>query len=240
MAKVAPQAGHASHRKTNSYAQAPPQRRPAHPRVPDRGRSRAADEGRQGQPLGPPGRHDDPRGLPARPAGLRACGPALGSGGLQHGHAARPQGQAGHAQAPIRSSGTNCGRCGGFSASRSPSRPSCSLRSAEHPSARLASPAWSSGQAGEAQAGLQGAPAHAQARLRLCAWPTRGTTPAPCKPTLATATSSTRCATPSYRRRGSRISGGTSAEPSVSAPHQNRRSVIAGAKCSDGPCVDIG
>ena len=38
-------------------------------------------------------------------------------------------------------------------------------------------------------------------------WPTRGTTPALCKPILATATSSTRCATPSYRRRGSRISG---------------------------------
>ena len=37
--------------------------------------------------------------------------------------------------------------------------------------------------------------------------PTRGTIRGRCRPTSATATSSTRCGTPSYRRRGSRISG---------------------------------
>ena len=46
----------------------PSQRRAAHPRAPHRGRGRAADRGRQAQPLGPPRRHHDPRRLPARPA----------------------------------------------------------------------------------------------------------------------------------------------------------------------------
>ena len=49
-------------------------------------------------------------------------------------------------QAPIRSSGMSCGRYGGSSANKSPRRPSCSLRSAGHPSAPQGSPAWSSGQ----------------------------------------------------------------------------------------------
>ena len=48
--------------------------------------------------------------------------------------------------APTRSWGMSCGRCGDFSASRSPSRCSCSLPSGEHPSAPLGSPAWSSEQ----------------------------------------------------------------------------------------------
>ena len=46
--------------------------------------------------------------------------------------------------APSRSSAMNYGLCGGFSASRSPSRPLCSLQSGERPSLRLALPAWSS------------------------------------------------------------------------------------------------
>ena len=40
------------------------------------------------------------------------------------------------------------------------------------------------------------------------AWPTKATIRAPCKPTLGTRTSSTRCAIPSCRRIGSRIFGG--------------------------------
>jgi len=51
-------------------------------------------------------------------------------------------------QAPIRSLETNCGRCGGSSASRNPNRPSCSLRNAGRRLVRLASPAWSNGRAG--------------------------------------------------------------------------------------------
>ena len=86
---------------------------------------------------------------------------------FSNGHPARPQGQAGHARAPIRSSGTNCGRCGGFSASRSPSRPSCSRRSAGAPftTAGFARMVERAGDRG--QAWLQGASAHAAARLRL-------------------------------------------------------------------------
>ena len=81
--QVAPQAGHASHRKSHSHPQACAKRRPSHPRIPDRSRSGAADGRGQGQPLGPPGRHHGPCGLPARPARLRTGGPALGSGGVQ-------------------------------------------------------------------------------------------------------------------------------------------------------------
>jgi hypothetical protein len=43
--------------------------------------------------------------------------------------------------APIRSLGMNCGLCGGFSASRSPSHPSCSLRSGGRLSPPLGLPA---------------------------------------------------------------------------------------------------
>src|SRR5260370_32838308 len=39
-------------------------------------------------------------------------------------------------------------------------------------------------------------------------WPTGGTTRGRCKPISGTKTSSIRCATPSYRRCGSKISGG--------------------------------
>jgi Phage integrase family len=49
---------------------------------------------------GHPGRHDGLCGLPARPAGLRTGGPAVGAGGFPNGDAARPQGQAGHAEYP--------------------------------------------------------------------------------------------------------------------------------------------
>ena len=56
--------------------------------------------------------------------------------------------------------------------------------------------------------------ARASRRTRTCSgtpaatrWRTRATTRGRCKPTSATATSSTRCATPSCRRRGSRIFG---------------------------------
>ena len=109
-------------------------------------------------------------------------------------------------RAPIRFSGTSYGPCGGFSASRSPSHRSCSLRNGARPSRPLASPEWSSARAMRRTL--------ASKHIRTCSgtpagthWRTRATTPALCKPTLATGTSSTRCATPSYHRCGSRISG---------------------------------
>ena len=40
-------------------------------------RGRPAHDGRQGKPLWPPGCHDGPCGLPARPAGVRTGGPSL-------------------------------------------------------------------------------------------------------------------------------------------------------------------
>ena len=93
------------------------------------------------------------------------------------------------------------------SASRSPSHPSCSLRSAARLSPLPASPAWSSGQGSR--------PGLASRCIRTCygtlaamPWPTGATTPGLCKPISGTKTSSIRCATPSSRRCGSRISGG--------------------------------
>src|SRR5689334_17090398 len=53
--------------KTNSCPKTAPERRPTDPRIPDRSGGRAADEGRHGQPPRPPGCHDDPSGLQARP-----------------------------------------------------------------------------------------------------------------------------------------------------------------------------
>ena len=83
-------------------------------------------------------------GVPARPAGERGCGPALGSGGLRNGHPARPQGQAGQPEHPSDPWGRVALPCGGCSANRSQSLPSCSRRSAAHPSPPRALPAWSS------------------------------------------------------------------------------------------------
>ena len=68
----------------------------------------------------------DPCRLPARPTGCRAGRPSLGSGGLQNGHPCTSAGSRRALPAPIQFSATNCGRCGGYGASRTPSRPSCS------------------------------------------------------------------------------------------------------------------
>ena len=98
--QTAPQAGLASHPKPNSQAHTASQRHPSHPRVPDRGRGRAAGESRHQEPLGSPGRHDDARGLSAWFTGIRAGGLAVGPGGLQDRHAPRAPGQAGHTEHP--------------------------------------------------------------------------------------------------------------------------------------------
>jgi len=129
-------------------------------------------------------------GLPARPAGFcTSAGPSR----------ALP--------APIRSWATNCAPSGGSSASRNRSRPSCSPPSGARRSRRPATPAWSSAPASP--------PSLASRRTHTCSgtpaampWRTRDTTPGHCRPTLGTKISSIRCAIPSYRRCGSRISGG--------------------------------
>jgi hypothetical protein len=109
-------------------------------------------------------------------------------------------------QARIRSSATNCGPYGGCNASRSPSHPSCSPRNADRPSRLPGSPAWSS-----AQVQRQGLGSRS---TRTCCdmpvdthWLTEGTTRGHCRLTSGTATSSTRCATRSCRRRASRTFG---------------------------------
>ena len=146
-------------------------------------------------------------GLPARLPGGGACGPSLGSGASSRRGRCTSAGSSEALQAPTRSSGTSYAPCGASSASRSPSRPTYSLRSGERPSAPLGSLAWSSGRASRPSWGSRRTPT-CSGTPAATPWRTRGTTPAPCKPISAIATSSTRCATPSYRRRGSGISGG--------------------------------
>src|SRR6516225_8744646 len=99
------------------------------------------------------------------------------------------------------------GLCGASRENRSPSRRSCSHRNVEHPSALQGSLAWSSGPA------LR--PSSASRPTHTCfgtpaatLWQAKGTTQGHCRLTWAMATSSTRYATRSCRRRGSRISGG--------------------------------
>ena len=164
---------------------------------------------RQGQPLGPQGRHHDPSGLQARPAGLRTGGPALGSGGVRHCHPACPQGQAGHPKHPPDPRGRTAGAAAASARAGTQVALRVHLGTRGPVSARLASPAWSNGRAGR--------PSWPSRRTRTCSgtpavtpWPTRATTHAPCKPTSATATFSIPSGTPSYHRRGLRIFGETS------------------------------
>ena len=163
----------------------PSKRRTADARVPDRDRDREADQGSQAQPLGPPGRHHDLGGLPPRPQGVRAGGPALGPDRLRHAPPCTSAGSSRAHPAPIRSSATNCGPCAGYSASRSRSRHSCSRPNAARRSPRRALPAWWSA--------LVRRPSWASRRTRTCCatpaasrWPTRATIRAPCRPTSAT------------------------------------------------------
>ena len=140
---------------------------------------------------------------------VRACGPAVGSGRLRIGRAARPQGQARHAQHPSDPRGRTTG------AAAAPARAGAQVALRVHLGAGSALQHRRLRPHG--RAGGRSRPSWASRRTRTCSgtpaatrWPTKGTTRAPCKPTSATATSSTPCATPSYRRRGSRISGAVS------------------------------
>src|SRR5262245_1903682 len=66
----------------------------SHPRVPDHGRDRALDGGRQEvQPLRPSGRDHDPDRLPPRLAGIRVVRSAMVAGRAGHRPATRPQGE---------------------------------------------------------------------------------------------------------------------------------------------------
>src|SRR5262249_1645838 len=96
----APKAGHASRRKSNSYPQESAQQQAAQPRGPDRSRGRAGDECGEEEPLGASGRHNGAAGLPAWTAGVRACGPAVGSDRVFLSDASRTPGEAGGAKHP--------------------------------------------------------------------------------------------------------------------------------------------
>src|SRR5215510_3338209 len=73
----------------------------SHPRVPDHGRDRALDGGRQEvQPLWPSGHDYDPDRLPPRLAGVRVVRSAMVAGRADHRPATRPQGEERHAERP--------------------------------------------------------------------------------------------------------------------------------------------
>ena len=155
---------------------------------------------------GPPGRHHDPGGLPARPASERAGGPALGSGRLRQGHPARPQGQAGHTEHASDHRATNCGPCGELQREQEPKSPFVftSERGSPFTTAGFARMVERAG--AEAKLGFK---AHPHMLRHACgfALANKGTIPGRCRPISATRTFSTRCATPSCRPIGSRISG---------------------------------
>src|SRR5262249_46707030 len=73
----------------------------SHPRVPDAGRDRALDGGRQEvQPLRPSGRNHDPDRLSPRLAGVRVVRSAMVAGRVGHRPATRPQGEERLAECP--------------------------------------------------------------------------------------------------------------------------------------------
>jgi hypothetical protein len=141
--------------------------------------------------------------------GLRASEVAdlrLGSGRVQDGFLARPQGQAGH---PQHASPT-WGRATRPAEATARTGPQISL--CFHVRARGAvqhGQVRSDGRAsrGKREVGFIRLTRTCFAMPAATPWPTRGTTRERYKPTSATAIFSTRCATPSYRRRGSRIFG---------------------------------
>ena len=141
-------------------------------RAPDRDRDREAAQRSRNEPLGPPGRHDDLGGLPPRPQGERAGGPALGPNQFRHSHPARPPGQAGHpATHPILGDELRALR----RLQREQERHSCSRPNVARRSARRALLAWWSA--------LGRRPSWASRRTLTCCatpvaslWPTAGNT----------------------------------------------------------------
>jgi hypothetical protein len=104
--------------------------------------------------------------------------------------------------------------CDGSSVNRSRGRPSCSRRSAAHRLRQPGSPAWLNELA--RRPNCLSSPIHTCCvTLAAMRWRTEGTIRGRSKPTLDTATSSTRCAIPKCRRCGSRTFG--------DANPQNRR-----------------
>ena len=141
--------------------------------------------------------------------GLRAVelvGPSLGSDRLRHGHPARPPGQAGHAEHPP-DPGRRTARPAPTAA-----RAGAQVAVCVHVGARRA--LHHGGLCADGGACWRRGEASASRPTRTCCgtpaasrWPTRATTRGRCRPIWATRISSTRCATPSCRPIGSRISG---------------------------------
>src|SRR5262249_53919772 len=88
----------ARHPNTESRTPVPPkERRRAHPRVPDRARGRAADQGLRGQSPATARPNHDPAGLPTRIASLRGLRPAMDPGRFRGRNTRSHQGKARHA-----------------------------------------------------------------------------------------------------------------------------------------------
>jgi hypothetical protein len=109
-------------------------------------------------------------------------------------------------QVPIPSQETSRAPCGGFSANRIPSHPSCSRPSGAARSPLRALPVWWNARGSRLNSRSR--------RIPTCCgtpaatpWPTRGTTRELCKPTSGTRISNIRSVTRTWRPRGLKISG---------------------------------
>ena len=196
------------HCKSNScHAAAPAQRRIADPGISDRCRGRQPDEAAKGNRYG---HRDATMILLAYRHGFRATrtgGPALGPGRLRPRHAAVRRVKRAH-PAPTRSR-RRMRALRRLQREQEPKSPFVftSERGSPFTTAGFARMVERAG----AAAGLASRPTRTCCGMPAASrWPTRGTIRGRCRPISATGISSTRCATPSCRRIGSRTSGDSS------------------------------
>jgi hypothetical protein len=204
--KIPPEAGHANHRKTNSYTPAPSERRSTHAGIPHGCRSRPSAKGHREQPAWPSGLDHSAVGLSPRLrvselVDLRWDQIDFNAGTL----AVRRAKRGTPATHPIR--GDELRALRRLQREQDPKSPFVFT-------SERASPFTTAGFARLIERAVEAAGFKFKGPTRICygtpaasPWPTRDMTPAPCRPISAIEISSTRFATPSWRRIGSRIFG---------------------------------
>src|SRR5215831_15311211 len=157
----------ARHPNTESRTPVPPkERRRAHPRVPDRARSRAADQGLRGQSLAASRPDHDPAGIPAWLAGFRGLRPAMDPGRFRGRNARGHPGKARHAvNSPADRPGA-AGTAPPAPRGRRPIAVPVRVRTRLADDGQQLPEAYQPGLRGR-QAQNQGSPAHAAACLRV-------------------------------------------------------------------------
>ena len=205
-------------RKSDSHPEAAPECRDPHPGTPTSAEVekllKAAGKNRWGH-------HDAAMILVAFRHGLRASephGPALGSDRLLLRHLARPPGQERHPEHPSDPWRRNA------RAPPATARAGAEVAVCVHVRTRIAvldvrPSSWNVPASGQARLF-----AHPRRMPAASRWPTRGTIREPCRPISGIGTSSIRCATPSCRPIGSKISGRAEAGTTDTVPTAVRSS----------------